>query len=96
MTFDVGAGEVLGFVGSNGAGRTMTMRIMLGALVADAGAVRWDGAPVTEYTRSRIGCIPEERGPSRGRGAEAGARKLSLGRGNQQRVQPAAVLVHDR
>ena len=62
MTFDVGAGEVFGFVGSNGAGKTTTMRIMLGVLAADAGAVRWDGAPVTEYTRSRIGYIPEERG----------------------------------
>ena len=62
MTFGVGAGEVFGFVGSNGAGKTTTMRIMLGVLAADAGAVRWDGAPVTEYTRSRIGYIPEERG----------------------------------
>jgi ABC-2 type transport system ATP-binding protein len=62
MTFDVGAGEIFGFVGSNGAGKTTTMRIMLGVLTADAGAVRWDGAPVDERTRSRIGYIPEERG----------------------------------
>ncbi|MFC1416059.1 ABC transporter ATP-binding protein [Streptacidiphilus cavernicola] len=62
MTFDVRAGEVFGFVGSNGAGKTTTMRIALGVLAADAGEVRWDGAPVTLETRSRIGYMPEERG----------------------------------
>ena len=62
MTFDVGAGEIFGFVGSNGAGKTTTMRIMLGVLAADAGEVRWDGRPVTLETRSHIGYMPEERG----------------------------------
>jgi ABC-2 type transport system ATP-binding protein len=62
MTFDVRAGEIFGFVGSNGAGKTTTMRIALGVLAADAGEVRWDGAPVTLETRSRIGYMPEERG----------------------------------
>jgi ABC-2 type transport system ATP-binding protein len=62
MAFEVGAGEIFGFVGSNGAGKTTTMRIMLGVLAADAGEVRWDGAPVTLETRSRIGYMPEERG----------------------------------
>jgi len=62
MTFDVGAGEIFGFVGSNGAGKTTTMRITLGVLAADAGEVRWDGRPVTLETRSHIGYMPEERG----------------------------------
>lgn len=62
MAFEVQAGEIFGFVGSNGAGKTTTMRIMLGVLAADAGEVRWDGAPVTLETRSRIGYMPEERG----------------------------------
>ena len=62
MAFEVGAGEIFGFVGSNGAGKTTTMRIMLGVLAADAGEVRWDGVPVTLETRSRIGYMPEERG----------------------------------
>ncbi|MHA6764651.1 ABC transporter ATP-binding protein [Streptacidiphilus sp. PAMC 29251] len=62
MTFDVRAGEIFGFVGSNGAGKTTTMRIALGVLAADAGEVRWDGAPVDLQTRSRIGYMPEERG----------------------------------
>lgn len=62
MTFDVRAGELFGFVGSNGAGKTTTMRIALGVLAADAGEVRWNGAPITLETRRRIGYMPEERG----------------------------------
>jgi ABC-2 type transport system ATP-binding protein len=62
LAFDVRAGELFGFVGSNGAGKTTAMRIALGVLAADSGEVRWDGAPVTLETRRRIGYMPEERG----------------------------------
>ncbi len=62
MSFEVRAGELFGFVGSNGAGKTTTMRIVLGVLAADAGEVRWDGAPVTLESRRRMGYMPEERG----------------------------------
>ncbi len=68
VSFDLGAGELFGFVGPNGAGKTSTMRIVLGVLAADAGAVRWRGEPITFATRRRIGYMPEERGlyPSMG------------------------------
>ncbi len=62
LTFDIRAGEVFGFVGSNGAGKTTAMRIALGVLTADDGEVRWAGHPVTFETRRRIGYMPEERG----------------------------------
>jgi ABC-2 type transport system ATP-binding protein len=62
VSFDVGPGELFGFVGSNGAGKTTTMRIIMGVLSADAGEVRWKGAPVTLETRRRFGYMPEERG----------------------------------
>lgn len=62
MTFDVGAGELFGFVGSNGAGKTTTMRITLGVLAADSGQVRWRKAPVDLDTRRRFGYMPEQRG----------------------------------
>jgi ABC-2 type transport system ATP-binding protein len=62
MTFDVRAGELFGFVGSNGAGKTTAMRIILGVLSADAGEVRWAGHPLTLQTRRQIGYMPEERG----------------------------------
>ncbi len=62
LAFDVRAGELFGFVGRNGAGKTTTMRIILGVLAADAGQVRWGGAPLDFATRRRIGYMPEERG----------------------------------
>ncbi|HEU5044239.1 MAG TPA: ATP-binding cassette domain-containing protein [Nocardioidaceae bacterium] len=62
LSFDIRAGEVFGFVGSNGAGKTTAMRIALGVLAADSGEVRWAGQPVTFETRRRIGYMPEERG----------------------------------
>jgi ABC-2 type transport system ATP-binding protein len=62
LSFSVRPGEVYGFVGANGAGKTTAMRIMLGVLSADSGQVRWQGRPVTFETRRRFGYMPEERG----------------------------------
>ncbi|SFP45542.1 ABC-2 type transport system ATP-binding protein [Amycolatopsis arida] len=62
VTFDVRPGELFGFVGSNGAGKTTAMRIALGVLAADAGEVRFAGQPITHETRTQIGYMPEERG----------------------------------
>ena len=60
--FTVAPGQMFGFCGSNGAGKTTTMRIAMGLVGADAGEVRWDGAPVDADVRRRIGYMPEERG----------------------------------
>jgi len=62
LSFDVGPGEVFGFVGSNGAGKTTTMRVVLGTLIPDRGDVLWDGSPISFEVRRRIGYMPEERG----------------------------------
>ena len=62
LSFSVRPGEMYGFVGANGAGKTTAMRIMLGVLAADSGEVRWRGRPVTFETRRRFGYMPEERG----------------------------------
>ncbi|MGH3777196.1 MAG: ABC transporter ATP-binding protein [Pseudonocardiaceae bacterium] len=62
LSFQVRGGELFGFVGSNGAGKTTAMRIVLGVLTADSGQVRWGDAPITFETRRRIGYLPEERG----------------------------------
>ncbi len=62
LTLTARAGEILGFVGSNGAGKTTAMRIVMGVLSADGGAVRWDGRPLDLAARRRIGYMPEERG----------------------------------
>ena len=62
MDFTVRDGEMYGFVGSNGAGKSTTMRIALGVLAADSGEVLLDGLPLDDDTRRRIGYMPEERG----------------------------------
>jgi ABC-2 type transport system ATP-binding protein len=62
LAFDVRPGELFGFVGSNGAGKTTAMRVILGVLEADAGEVRWQGEPMTLAVRRRIGYMPEQRG----------------------------------
>ena len=62
MSFTVHDGEMYGFVGSNGAGKSTTMRIALGVLAADSGEVLIDGRPLDDDTRRRIGYMPEERG----------------------------------
>ncbi len=62
LSFAVRAGQMFGFVGTNGAGKTTAMRIVLGVLAADAGSVRWDGRELDAAARARIGYMPEERG----------------------------------
>jgi ABC-2 type transport system ATP-binding protein len=62
LTFSVPAGQVVGFLGPNGAGKTTTMRAVFGLADLDAGAVRWDGAPIGPAQRRRFVYMPEERG----------------------------------
>lgn len=62
LSFRVDDGEIVGFVGANGAGKSTTMRIAMGVLEADSGAVTWDGVELDASFRRRIGYMPEERG----------------------------------
>jgi len=62
LSFEVPAGQVVGFLGPNGAGKTTTMRAIFGLTDLDAGAVRWNARPVGQAERRRFGYMPEERG----------------------------------
>lgn len=62
LSLTVNPGEVYGFVGSNGAGKSTAMRITLGVLSADAGEARVDGERINDSIRRTIGYMPEERG----------------------------------
>ncbi|MGH3881662.1 MAG: ABC transporter ATP-binding protein [Actinophytocola sp.] len=62
VSFIVAPGELFGLAGSGGAGKTTTVRLVLGVLAPDAGEVRYGGEPVTLSTRRRFGYLPEERG----------------------------------
>ncbi len=128
LAFEVAPGQVFGFLGANGSGKTTTMRIALGVLEPDAGRVTWRGVESHRLPRSTWGYLPEERGLyprmrvieqleffARLHGVTAArARQEALGwlrrfraedlterkaeqlsKGNQQKVQFIAAILHD-
>lgn len=62
LSFDVRAGETFGFLGSNGSGKTTTLRALLGIYQPTAGVLHIDGRPFDPQDGSRLGYLPEERG----------------------------------
>ena len=62
LTFTVPAGEVVGFLGPNGSGKTTTMRAIFGLVALDSGTVQWNGRAIDSAARRRFGYMPEERG----------------------------------
>lgn len=53
VSFDVGAGAILGLIGPNGAGKTTTFNLVSGRLAPSAGSLRMDG-------RSLLGLRPDQ------------------------------------
>ncbi|PNI10498.1 ABC transporter ATP-binding protein [Arthrobacter sp. AFG7.2] len=62
LSFDVGRGETFGFLGSNGSGKTTTIRALLGIYQPTAGILHIDGRPFRPEDGGRLGYLPEERG----------------------------------
>jgi len=60
--FDVRAGQIVGFLGPNGSGKTTTMRSIFGLVRLDAGETLWNGRAIGLEERRRFGYMPEERG----------------------------------
>jgi ABC-2 type transport system ATP-binding protein len=54
VSFDVGAGEVLGLIGPNGAGKTTLLEAIAGVLPADGGSIRWRGTPLSFARRREV------------------------------------------
>jgi Cu-processing system ATP-binding protein len=63
VDFAVHEGEVFGLIGHNGAGKSTLIRMILGLLAPDAGAIRIDGQPIAgpgfRALRRRIAYLPE-------------------------------------
>jgi ABC-2 type transport system ATP-binding protein len=62
ISFDVGQGEVFGFLGANGAGKTTAMKMLIGLLAPTSGEARVAGLDLkteTEEIRRRIGYMSQ-------------------------------------
>jgi ABC-2 type transport system ATP-binding protein len=62
LSFDVHAGETFGFLGSNGSGKTTTLRALLGIYQPTGGVLHIDGKVFEPRDGARLGYLPEERG----------------------------------
>ena len=62
LSFDVFRGEVFGFLGSNGSGKTTTLRALLGLYQPTAGDLFINSKPYSVESQIRLGYLPEERG----------------------------------
>ena len=62
LSFDVKAGETFGFLGSNGSGKTTTIRALLGIYIPTAGTLHINGRTFQPEDGGRLGYLPEERG----------------------------------
>jgi ABC-2 type transport system ATP-binding protein len=63
VSFTVGAGEVVGYLGPNGSGKTTTIRMLLGLLTPSAGRAEvlgFDAARQTEQVRARVGYMSQK------------------------------------
>lgn len=66
VSFAAAAGEVVALLGRNGAGKSTTMKAIMGLLRPSAGRVRFDGRDIAgrepfEIARTGLGYVPEER-----------------------------------
>lgn len=71
VSFDVPAGQVTGFVGVNGSGKTTTMRMMLGLLPPTTGSTTFDGRTYSAllHPRSAVGAVVDRIGAHPGHSA---------------------------
>ena len=59
LSLEVYPGEILGFLGPNGSGKTTTLGILLGILEASSGTFSWFGKEPTHEQRKKIGALLE-------------------------------------
>ncbi len=62
VSFEIASGEVVGFLGLNGAGKTTVLKVLSGLLLPSAGRVQIDGIDIFDRPREvrrRIGFLPE-------------------------------------
>src|ERR1700761_5572856 len=63
VSFTARAGEITGYLGANGSGKSTTMKMITGLIEPSGGEVLFDGKPILEDLirfRQRVGYVPEE------------------------------------
>ena len=102
VTFRVSSGEVVALLGRNGAGKSTTLKTIMGLVRPSRGEIHFDGEPVTHLQPFRIsqrglGYVPEDRrifarltvdGKSRRCPAAAAGRRAGLVAGAALRALP--------
>ncbi len=62
VSFEISRGEIVGFLGHNGAGKTTVMKMLTGFLEPTSGTIRVDGLDIEESrseVQEKIGYLPE-------------------------------------
>src|SRR5690349_14537567 len=62
ISFTVAQGSVTGFIGVNGAGKSTTLKCIMGLTEPDDGEIEIFGQPASFSARRQLGFLPEERG----------------------------------
>lgn len=62
LSFEVKPGEIFGLIGPNGAGKSTMIRMIMNIIAPDSGSILFDGMPLSEADKDKIGYLPEERG----------------------------------
>lgn len=62
LSFDIKRGETFGLLGSNGSGKTTTIRALLGIYIPSGGELLIDGQQYSVENSTKLGYLPEERG----------------------------------
>lgn len=67
FSLEVGSGQMVGLIGRNGAGKSTTLRSIMGHLPLTNGRITWDGDDLARLPRHEraalgIGYMPEDRG----------------------------------
>jgi ABC-2 type transport system ATP-binding protein len=63
VSFEIERGEVLGYIGANGAGKSTTVKMIIGLLQPSFGQIMWKGRSIAEDLtgfQERLGYVPEE------------------------------------
>ena len=62
VSFTLGSGEIIGFLGDNGSGKTTTLSILSGVLRPQQGSIEWNGEPIWSNKSTyltNVGYVPD-------------------------------------